>query len=243
LKNIRYWGSDNEEFKISYIPSSDDARLPILPSTLGFTRHEIQVNWPPSKKNFIVCSLAGEGRVFFDGEWNPLPEGSVVYIPADVPIIYEPVDEKPWTTAYLTFGGSSSEGIIGDCAYIFREEKLSYIAEEIVKLKDNFDSPDWDSICFGALYRIIMSLRALIMERKEGSFTAGNTPSVLRKMQETIQYINERFCDDLSLGFLAEKARISEQYYFRLFKEITGTNFTSYLNSLRISHAFTTLLK
>jgi hypothetical protein len=78
LKQIQYWDANKEEFKISYTPSFEDMKLPIIPSTLGFVKQEIQVNWSPSKKNYIVCSLSGEGRVFFNDEWTNLPEGSVV---------------------------------------------------------------------------------------------------------------------------------------------------------------------
>lgn len=241
MKRINFFGNGREQFKISYIPSSEDTGLPLIPLTMGITKPEIHVNWPPLKKNYVVCSLEGEGRVFLNGEWVAMPAGRVAYIPYDSPVIYEPIDEKDWSTSYITFCGSSAENILGKKGYVCDDKRLSFITEEIKLLKDHFDDPDWDALCYGLLYRIIISLRKP-REQNEFHFADRNDYSVMQKVHVTVQNVNERFCEDLSLPMLAEKAQITEQYYCRLFKKITGTNFTNYVNSLRISRACTMLM-
>ena len=237
MKRVNYFYKNKASFKISYTPILEDTGLPIYPVTLGITEREIKVNWEPSKKHFIVFSTEGEGRVWLNGKWIPMPKGRVAYIPPNTPVIYEPVNENGWSTAYITFIGNSSDTLIGNEGCVFDDKLLAFIPEDIKMLMENFDDPDWEGRCFGALYHAIITLRGLKSERNGLHIPFKKNRSVLNKVHFSIQYINEHFSDDISLTFLAQKAGISEQYYCRIFKTLTETNPTNYINSLRISQA------
>lgn len=54
------------------------------------------------------------------------------------------------------------------------------------------------------------------------------------KLQQALQYIHNNFSTDISLDRVAGTAGISKYYFSRLFKEMTGLTYQSYLNRVRI---------
>ncbi|MEW8972739.1 MAG: response regulator [Tissierellaceae bacterium] len=71
----------------------------------------------------------------------------------------------------------------------------------------------------------------------------GDYPSCRDIGNQAILYIKENFTDnDLSLKNIAEKLHISQPYLTKIIKEKVGTNFTDYLNKLRIEMSIKLLL-
>ena len=60
-------------------------------------------------------------------------------------------------------------------------------------------------------------------------------------MASAIRYIDENFCDNLTLGGVCKHFAISKTYFCHLFKLITGKTFTEYLTDLRIRAAMVML--
>lgn len=58
-----------------------------------------------------------------------------------------------------------------------------------------------------------------------------------RALRRVTEYINENFCDGLSLEIIAEKTGLSRYYISHLFKNLMNTTFIGYLNELRLSRA------
>ena len=56
------------------------------------------------------------------------------------------------------------------------------------------------------------------------------------------QFINEHQTEDLSLGQVAKTVNMSTFYFCKMFKKITGINFTEYLSRVRIEKAKNLLL-
>jgi len=56
------------------------------------------------------------------------------------------------------------------------------------------------------------------------------------------QFINEHQTEDLSLGQVAKAVSMSTFYFCKMFKKITGINFTDYLSRVRIEKAKNLLL-
>lgn len=60
----------------------------------------------------------------------------------------------------------------------------------------------------------------------------------MNKVTEMIcDYIRANYMQDLSVQIMAEKTNYSEPYFCRMFKQIFGQNFTSYLTEYRVSMA------
>jgi YesN/AraC family two-component response regulator len=56
-------------------------------------------------------------------------------------------------------------------------------------------------------------------------------------MQQAIKYIHNNFSTDISLDLVAGTAGISKYHFSRVFKEMTGLTYQSYLNRVRIEQA------
>jgi len=64
------------------------------------------------------------------------------------------------------------------------------------------------------------------------------TDTVLRRMIMVTDYIkNNLTADDLSQSAMAEMAGISKDYFSRIFRSITGTNYSRWLNMIRLDKA------
>ncbi len=67
---------------------------------------------------------------------------------------------------------------------------------------------------------------------------SGYTDDVMRRMLSVTDYIkNNLTSDDLSQGAMAKMAGISRDYFSRLFKSITGMNYSKWLNLIRLEKA------
>ena len=234
-KSFAYLNYHSEKtFKITNHIGADSFRLPIYVSTTGLTEKEHSVDWSANEKCFMVYSVKGCGRVLIHGKWELLPEGSLVYIPTTETVIYEPLDDTVWSTAYITFGGRLAESLCGTKPIIIKSEELNFFPEAIRSLSDKLGKTEWFEYSSSLLYYILLRFNRITENRDE---PVNETNPIRKKIINSVKYVNEHFSHDLSLPFLAEQCGITEEYYCRLFKEYTGATPTAYINSLRIAHA------
>ncbi len=64
--------------------------------------------------------------------------------------------------------------------------------------------------------------------------TQGKKYRALRRITE---YINNNFCENITLDIIARKTGLSRYYISHLFKELMDTTFVNYLNELRLNRA------
>ena len=86
----------------------------------------------------------------------------------------------------------------------------------------------------------------LTLDRHRGEFapelseevTYGYTDDIMRRMMSVTDYIkNNLTSDDLSQASMAEMAGISKDYFSRIFKNVTGMNYSKWLNLIRLEKA------
>ena len=66
----------------------------------------------------------------------------------------------------------------------------------------------------------------------------GVSEDVMRRLMVVTDYIkNNLTADDLSQGAMAEMAGISREYFSRIFKNVTGMNYSKWLNTIRLEKA------
>ncbi|MFH2115234.1 MAG: helix-turn-helix domain-containing protein [Spirochaetota bacterium] len=116
--------------------------------------------------------------------------------------------------------------LVDDCTGCFSshtdEEPLLSPAEEIMPIKDLSDWGEWSLQAFNELHG------ALARKRSR------NFPPPLAK---ALDFLNERFADQLQLPVVAEAAQVSGAYLSRLFSEHLHTTFIDYLTELRVEKA------
>ena len=130
--------------------------------------------------------------------------------------------------------------VISRNAHPALSEKLRAAA---YRMKDIFYSGEvnWELRCCMLLMEFILSLdehrdelvpelRQLVQDRY--------ADDVMRRMIMVTDYIkNNLMADDLSQGAMAKMAGISKDYFSRIFKNVTGMNYSRWLNMIRLEKA------
>ncbi len=81
---------------------------------------------------------------------------------------------------------------------------------------------------------------ALTSEEEESAvdgMTGATTSRKTYNMQQALHYIHNNFSTEITLEGVAETVNVSKFHFCRLFKEMTGLTFHSYLNRFRIKQA------
>ncbi|MBZ9686017.1 AraC family transcriptional regulator [Clostridium estertheticum] len=60
---------------------------------------------------------------------------------------------------------------------------------------------------------------------------------LIKAMKKTIHYIENNYSEDITLESIAKKANLSMFYFSRVFKDIVGMNYKTYLNWVRVNKA------
>ena len=101
-------------------------------------------------------------------------------------------------------------------------------------------SPDRELRCCILLMEFMLALDAhredFVPELKGGS--PDYTDTVMRRIIMVTDYIkNNLIADDLSQSAMAEMAGISKDYFSRIFRTVTGMNYSKWLNMIRLEKA------
>ena len=226
-------------FKRICLPHQKELDLPFYVITFGIAKDEIKVDWEEAAKSYLVYSISGCGRAYIDGKWVDMPEGSLLYIPPQLRVQYEPIDENRWSTAYITFSGKFAESILPQKPFVI-EGDHSYIYDAVNSLYEKYGQEDFYESVGSELYYILLKLRRLTgNSRSLSAYGQGTKGDVLR----SLKHITEQFTQDLSVSQLAETCGVSEEYYCKVFKRLVGTTPVSHINSLRITRACDMLSK
>ena len=119
-------------------------------------------------------------------------------------------------------------------------EKLRTIA---YKMKDIFfsDSADKELRCCMLLMEFMLTLdehKSEFAPELDPEADNGYTDDIMRRMIAVTDYIkNNLTADDLSQGKMAQMAGISRDYFSRIFKNVTGMNYSKWLNMIRLEKA------
>ena len=111
------------------------------------------------------------------------------------------------------------------------------------KMKEIFFSaaPDRELRCCMLLMEFMLTLdrhrEEFAPELRNGD-TYSYADTVTRRIVMVTDYIkNNLTADDLSQGAMAEMAGISKDYFSRIFRNVTGTNYSKWLNMIRLEKA------
>ena len=122
--------------------------------------------------------------------------------------------------------------------------KLAAELKEItLKMKEVFfsDIQEREIRCCMLLMEFMLKLldyRAELAPELDEVDHYGYTDDVMKRMMLVTDYIkNNLTADDLSQGTMAQMAGISKDYFSRIFKNVTGMNYSRWLNTIRIEKA------
>ncbi|MCR5178051.1 MAG: AraC family transcriptional regulator [Lachnospiraceae bacterium] len=119
----------------------------------------------------------------------------------------------------------------------------AHLARIAYKMKDVFfaDRSDRELRCCMLLMEFMLTLdehRDEFSPELAAGGRTGYTDDVMRRMIMVTDYIkNNLTADDLSQSAMAEMAGISKDYFSRIFKNVTGLNYSKWLNTIRLEKA------
>ncbi len=122
-------------------------------------------------------------------------------------------------------------------------ELVHELQEIAYKMKDVFfsEGADRELKCCMLLMEFMMVLdehRNEFAPELEADGRSGYTDDIMHRMIGVTDYIkNNLTADDLSQGAMAERAGISKDYFSRMFKNVTGLNYSKWLNMIRLEKA------
>jgi AraC-like DNA-binding protein len=122
-------------------------------------------------------------------------------------------------------------------------ELVSMLTTIAYKMKEIFfsDTADKELRCCMLLMQFMLTLdehREEFAPEIDAGGRAGYTDAVMRRMIMVTDYIkNNLTADDLSQSAMAEIAGISKDYFSRIFKNVTGMNYSKWLNMIRLEKA------
>lgn len=92
---------------------------------------------------------------------------------------------------------------------------------------------------------ILLELGSTLLQyclEKDQVYTEYEKTKTLKKVQDSIEYIEEYYMEDLSLQNVSEHMHMSPTYFSKKFKYLTGINFYKFLIQCRLKHARDDLL-
>lgn len=120
---------------------------------------------------------------------------------------------------------------------------VAELTEITSRMKEIFfsETPDRELRCCMLLMEFMLKLdehrEEFAPEIEPGAHNA-YTDDVMRRMIKITDYIkNNLTADDLSQSTMAQKVGISRDYFSRIFKTVTGMNYTKWLNMIRLERA------
>lgn len=195
----------------------------------------------------IIRVEKGEFELFLDNERYSLKKGDVFFINSGILHRGEPHEcvydcvvfnlnmLKKHQNDVGNFFLPLLNGTSGILNTVFKEnsETAKTVKElsEVLSDKNDF----FELEVFSALYKVFALLykegKILPFERKQVSFKKAQT------LTKLIDWIEENFTSEITLGDLSRVSGLSEKYVCRIFKEYTSQTPISYINRLRIDFA------
>lgn len=107
--------------------------------------------------------------------------------------------------------------------------RLTELLEE--SAYENYGS---DLACRASLTRLLLELNRISFSRKDSEQSSkADSPLV----SEVVEYINEHYCEKLSLTSVAERFFVSKYYLSHIFNSVVGTSLHRYITLKRLIHA------
>lgn len=113
------------------------------------------------------------------------------------------------------------------------QEQLGLILSELIK-EQNTESYAKDLACKAILLRILVELNRLSVSCNEKHETESKlSPFIL----SVLDYINQHYCEKLSLSSVADEFFVSKYYLSHTFNSVVGTSVHRYITLKRLIHA------
>ncbi|MCK8488059.1 AraC family transcriptional regulator [Paenibacillus sp. MBLB2552] len=213
--------------------------LPLLLESVGYNPNQEKIARPDGYPYYHWLQTAeGEGELTFGSGTVPLPPGSGILLPPDMPHAYEAKRSSNWETYYLTFGGAAAGSILAAFgireAALFRWEAeapltplLGQLLNKLDRIQDLFGLETSTEV-----YRFLAVLSQF------GQVSSSAVPRNMEKLGPLLAWMEQEYGNpDIGLDTLAEVVEMSGRHLSKLFQQTFGIAPYSYLTHMRIHKA------
>lgn len=204
----------------------------------------------------IYYLVSGTRRQFVDHKIYDIKKGDMILIPKRVIHKTTAIDKNQHTRYLLSFSESFVQSIWNDngssvLEKVFSEVKISIPESRREYVLGLFEKISEESLTVGADPYSVQMLKNYILEllvficRWHEKNPAGDATNEIpeEKIQLAAKYIYDNFNKEVTLGEVASYVYMSETYFSKKFKKVTGLSFREYLTSIRIKMADEMLLE
>lgn len=224
IKTQYYRGFANE-----WNVSSDENTLMVncagrVASTEGFYNNNIRRDF------YLMYVLDGKMDISFDNKKETIEKGMILIMPPGTRYVYRAEDGALTEYLWVHFTGSDASQLIKRLhipqnemvdigVHVTLQELWRRLYREFIINDDTFD------ITSGSILAYILSN---ISRYKN---TSG------KRLIKTVEYINLNYGNNIKISELAEKEKMSETMFRRIFYEVTGCHPVEYITKVRINAA------
>ena len=218
----------------------------------GYKERSYQAHWHSYGEILLVGS--GETNIYSVGQnkYELVPDDLVIVWPMEM---HSTIDADRENSIVIQFSNGFINSLfdLRRIMHLYRNlhiicviahpELAGRLKEIVLKMKEIFysDRTDKEIRCCMLLMEFMLVLdeyRKELAPELDEEDQYGYTDDVMRRMITVTDYIkNNLTADDLSQGTMAEMAGISRDYFSRIFKNVTGMNYSKWLNTIRLEKA------
>lgn len=217
--------------------------LPLAVYTVG-TEYQIPISrleGYSAHQLLVTFSGAGKFRLLGQEQWDILEPGSLLYVPANLPNEYRPLDETPWFVGYVSYL-EGKDGMLK--SWGFAEKPFTRILKNAddfhpfirkIWLKSGSEPEPWQSA------KILLSM-CLELLRQIHANKLNQQPTLSGRVHESIVESTIRFMHDhlgrrITMEELSAHAGYSAKQLTRLFRQQTQQTPMQYLQDFRLRTA------
>ncbi|PLS25354.1 helix-turn-helix transcriptional regulator [Bifidobacterium imperatoris] len=223
-----------------YVPSRNALRMFLYPTRIGLYRY-LKGYWlnRSSFGSFILMAVYSGTFVFtVNGKRSIARTGDLVLLDCHDPNVYQAQAETDSTLLWMHFDGRLAhdyfEAIHAELGNVITLKRATYAISRFRMIYDTFAEERKMSEA-----RMNLAITEILTE----CLTAGEdaersgTPYNQHAIEETLSYITTHLNEPLPLRQLADMALMSEYYYIRVFKQVTGYTPHTYIINARMHAA------
>ncbi|WP_133998069.1 AraC family transcriptional regulator [Dinghuibacter silviterrae] len=191
-------------------------------------------------QHIVIYCVEGRGWVTMEGMTIDLSPGEFVTIPAGTPHRYATDAQAPWTIYWIHFAGDTATYITdllrqGKPRLVYDQQRFRLFDDIYAHLEKGYSNDNLRYVNM-IFYHFLSSL--LYGDK----FSQAAQPQEKDIIDRTMELMQKRSQDLLTLGELADFAGLSVSHFSTLFKKRTGHSPVEYFNHLKIQKACQYLL-
>lgn len=204
----------------------------------------------------IYYLISGTRRQLVDNRIYDIQKGDMILIPKNSVHKTACIDRNPHIRYLLSFSDLFIQSICREMGpdtvdTVFQTVKLTvpesrrdYVRNLFDKISEESQNGNTDQYSAMLIKNYLAELFAFLIRHRKNEPAAEGAEEIREaKIQQAAKFICDRYSQNITLRDAAESVYMSETYFSKKFKKVTGLNFSEYLTSIRLQQADKLLLE